>query len=113
MPFNDATPRSAGKTPCVSAGHAIAKQESLECEHCHGAGLTTVFAPGYTGDQVGVTRNGVRFATRVTAHCSCKLGEFIRDHTESAECSRIPRVADILEGVSRWLLADPSQELAP
>jgi len=110
MPYDQS--KTKGEDRVLSAQHAIAKQESLNCPHCHGEGLATVYAPGYLGDPIAWTKGGIRYAARVAAHCCCPVGVFTRDHTDSDACCRIPRVEDILAGRSRWLLADPTESRA-
>lgn len=88
---------------------------SRDCPHCSGNGQLMVFWPGYRGlrveDRECLTRGG-EVITRpwpmiVAAHCICLMGRWMRAKTEPELLPRIPDLADILAGRSRWLARDP------
>lgn len=92
-----------------------AQARSRNCEHCSGSGQAIVFDPDYTGRRVvdrQVIRHGEittkRYAMVVSAHCICPMGRWLRSRTERETMDRIPDLADILAGRSRWLANDPT-----
>jgi hypothetical protein len=46
----------------------------------------------------------------VAAHCRCAAGNWIRERIPPELQARIPRVEDICQGRSRWLLIPPGGE---
>lgn len=92
-----------------SSEHDLAKARSQDCPYCHGGGSRTVFHPAYRGEAIGVTQDGRRFVARVSAHCRCTLGVFMRDHAKPADRRFIPWIEDICTGRSSWLLDDPTE----
>jgi hypothetical protein len=81
---------------------------SRGCEHCGGEGLATAFHP----------RPGWALANRrpvqVAATCVCPLGRWIkRRHAQDSPvlCGRIPDLADVLDGRSRWRAEIPAEEV--
>lgn len=104
MPFNE---------PSVSSSTSerdVAAQASRGCPDCNGNGLVTVFHPLWRGHAIEVTRDGRRYAAIGAAHCSCPLGVWTRDHVPPEIQARIPRVEDIREGRSKWLLEPPGED---
>lgn len=85
------------------------KRESRECQLCGGNGITTAYAPQYTGNPIAIDRDGNRFTARVSAHCRCTYGRWMRDRVDAETQAKIPTVEDILTGRSRWLLDDPTE----
>ena len=92
----------------IRAGPRSAGESRLS--RLRGAGIVPVFHPRYDGNAIGVTQNGQRFCATGAAHCGCELGRWIRDHVPPEVQARIPRVEDILDGRSHWLLADPTED---
>ena|SRR5271166_2746758 len=90
-----------------------AQRLSRDCPHCEGHGIVTVYLPEYDGSAIGVRPDGERFVTRVAAHCGCRFGVWIRSHNTPEIQRRMPFVADILDGRSRWQLSDPTTHSAP
>lgn len=87
----------------------ISEQDSKDCPHCGGKGLTTVFAPSYKGDAIATLASGERYVARLAATCQCPLGIFIRKNWPEDVRRWTPSVIDILENRSRWLLVDPTE----
>lgn len=88
----------------------LAAQVSRDCEFCNGTGLVPVYHPTYRGDAINVTQDGRRYAATTAAHCSCRLGVWMREHVPEDVQRRIPRVEDIVCRFSRWLLEPPEAE---
>lgn len=93
-----------------------ARAASRKCPRCSGEGWTTAFHPRYDGRQVltveitdpdGELRR-VSTPGRVSAHCDCAMGRWMRSQTDGELARRIPDVVDVLAGRSRWLLEDPT-----
>ena len=92
-----------------------ARSASRGCEHCGAEGLATIFHPDYRGyvieEREAIGRDGeIRprpMAMRVAAHCTCPMGVWMRANTEAETRRRIPDLAGVLEGRSRWVAADP------
>lgn len=89
------------------------EDENRDCPHCGGSGMCIVFHPRHNGTrEITMTDRHGRFhriATEVSAHCTCPVGEWMKDHTEPAMQRRIPWVRDIHEGRSKWLLFAPGE----
>ncbi len=85
---------------------------AVDCPHCRGHGLVTVFHPGYGGlpivDVVGAGGEVRQIPGRVSAHCVCPVGRWMRARTEEATLPRIPDLAPVVEGRSRWTMHDPT-----
>jgi hypothetical protein len=93
-----------------------ARERSRGCPHCGGAGLATVFHPrydGFTSTEVELVDHGGEVVrrdvpARVSAHCICPMGEWMRGKTDLETIRRIPNLLDVLAGRSRWLARDPT-----
>ena len=92
--------------------YRIAEADSKDCDDCHGEGLVTVYAPGYTGSPIGKLKDGQRYVARTMAHCRCPLGRLIRSSWKEDVVRRTPDLIDVLNGYSRWSVDDPI-ELQP
>jgi len=103
MPFKET------KASANTSERDAAAQASQDCPFCQGHGLTTVYHPTFTGDALGVTKDGRRYPAVMGAHCRCDLGIWMRDHNPPEIQRRIPWVQDILLGRSRWLLIAPGE----
>ena len=79
------------------------EMENRGCRHCGGNGMAIVFHPRWSG---GRHLDGA-YPAEVAAHCSCPLGCWMRDRTDPQLQRRIPWIADIEAGRSRWLLSPP------
>jgi len=101
MPFKET------KASISTTERDAAAQASQDCRDCGGAGVVAIFHPAYSGQSVGVTKDGRRYATTAAAHCHCLFGRWIRDHLPPEIQARIPRVEDILSKRSKWLLEPP------
>ena len=104
MPYDN---KPQAKSPDTTAMD-IARADSQDCKYCQGSGLVTVYAPNYDGSPFAITASGIKYASRVVAHCFCPLGRFIRAATKEDVRRRIPEVSNVLDGRSRWLLVDPT-----
>lgn len=89
---------------------ALAELESRDCPFCSGQGIRTVYHPHFTGNSIGIDAEGRRTAMTVAAHCRCSLGVFFRDNCSEDVRRRIPRVEDICQGRSLWLLEAPNAD---
>ena len=69
--------------------------------------MVPIYHPRFAGESIGVTQDGRRYAASGAAHCMCSLGVWIREKTPPEVQARIPRVEDILDSQSHWLLAPP------
>ena len=69
-----------------------------------------IYHPRFAGDSIGVTQSGRRYSASGAAHCGCELGQWIRDHVPQEVQTRVPRVVDILDRDSHWLLANPRDD---
>ena len=85
------------------------RDENRNCRHCGGNGMPVVFHPRWAGGRVLQTSQGA-YPVEVAAHCSCPAGQWIRDRTSPDLQRRIPWVADILAGRSRWSLNPPGRD---
>ena len=85
-----------------------AKRASLQCAHCHGEGMVTVYHPRWTGEPVEQTCDGIRYPTVMAAHCCCELGRWTRARNSLESQRLIPYVEDILAGRMKWLLEPPT-----
>jgi hypothetical protein len=92
------------------------EDENRDCPHCGGSGMCVVFHPRHNGTREIVLTDHSgrihRIAAEVAAHCTCRVGEWIRERTEPALQRRIPWVRDIHEGRSKWLLRSPTERQA-
>ena len=98
------------KSPSVPTGTSerdLAAQASRDCPDCGGAGIVPIYHPRFAGESIGTTQDGRRYSASGAAHCMCPLGVWIREKTPPEVQARIPRVEDILDGQSHWLLANP------
>jgi hypothetical protein len=94
-----------------------AEDKSRHCPYCRGAGLVPVFHPAYDTHRT-LMREVIYFGEIVTrpiqaivaAHCLCPMGEWIRVRTDPDILHRIPLLADVLSGRSRWLAQDPTRD---
>ena len=94
-----------------------AEDKSRQCPYCRGAGLVSVFHPAYDTHRT-LMREVLYFGEIVTrpiqaivaAHCLCPMGEWIRTRTDPDILHRIPLLADVLSGRSRWLAQDPTRD---
>jgi len=101
MPFKET------KASISTTERDAAAQASQDCRDCGGAGVVAIFHPAYSGQSVGVTKDGQRYVATAAAHCHCLFGRWIRDHLPPEIQARIPRVEDILSKQSKWLLEPP------
>jgi len=106
MPFNDSKPTRSADT----SEHDLVALESRECSYCGGCGMVSVYAPQHDG--TGLYRRGddTPFPTVVGAHCCCNLGRWMRDRNKLDIRQRVPWIQDILNGKSRWMLENPTEE---
>lgn len=103
--------RSMSNAP-VPGDRPSAEGQSRGCVHCEGQGLVTVYHPLHdgSGGRIIQAADGRRrtIPTRVMAHCDCPLGRWMRSKTTEDMLARIPMLADVLAGRSRWLAYDPT-----
>lgn len=89
------------------------EDENRDCPHCGGSGMCLVFHPQHNGtrefEMFDYRDRLCKIATEVAAHCTCPVGEWIRQRTEPALQRRIPWVRDIHDGRSKWLLRPPAE----
>lgn len=109
MPFNDQKSAKSADT----AEHDLAVLESKDCPQCGGNGMVPVYAPQHNGTGLCRQFDETPFATVVGAHCRCNLGQWIRSRNKRDIWERVPKVQDILDGRSRWMLEDPTEDDAP
>jgi hypothetical protein len=105
MPFKP----SENTTPDASPLEC-AKADSRDCPFCHGEGMATVYAPGYSSHAIGVAGNYQRHVLRTMATCRCALGQYMRAAMKDDVRRRTPDVEQIAQGRSEWLLDDPTEE---
>ena len=90
-----------------------AERLARDCPRCEGLGLVLVFHPGHDGSPRAWYRkpNGenVLGPSRVAGHCTCALGRWMRSRTEPEMKRRIPDLADIEAGISRWWVEDRTE----
>lgn len=91
----------------------MARADSRDCPFCDGEGMITVYAPGYTGCEIAMTRDSIPYVARTTGHCICKLGRYMRSQTKEDIRKRIPDIDDVAQGRSRWLTVDPTEKPCP
>ena len=82
------------------------QEEFHDCGYCEGAGFVTVYHRLYNGSRTIELRNKL-LAGVVTAHCNCTLGRQLRARTDPETVLRMPDLADVISGRSRYLLDDP------
>jgi hypothetical protein len=89
------------------------EDENRDCPHCGGSGMCLVYHPRHNGTRefsmLDHRERLCKIASEVAAHCTCPVGEWIRNRTEPALQRRIPWVRDIHEGRSKWLLFPPGE----
>lgn len=89
------------------------EDENRDCPHCGGSGMCLVYHPRHNGTRsfTILDRRGRlhTIAAEVSAHCTCPVGEWIRERTEPALQRRIPWIRDIHEDRSKWLLFPPGE----
>jgi hypothetical protein len=94
-----------------------AQAASRDCQHCDGGGFARVYYPEYRGnpaEELPVMERGevVRrlIPVAVSAHCVCALGRWMRSKIRELDLlARIPDLADVLAGRSRWLAREPTR----
>jgi hypothetical protein len=94
---------------------AEAKARSATCPQCDGSGLVPVYDRRYRGhavEHVAIAGRGgeverVPIPMHVAAHCLCPMGAWLRQHTSRELLDRIPSLADVLDGRTRWTTEDP------
>jgi hypothetical protein len=91
--------------------YLIVEAESRNCPVCSGAGMATVYAPGYDGAPFLRDRDGRPYVARTMAHCQCPLGRYLRASSPEDVVRRTPDVTMINEGYSTWSLVDPTEEV--
>lgn len=92
-----------------------ARGKSRGCPHCGGEGLCEVFDPEYDGRRI-VRREcllrgevkGLLYPMVIAAHCTCEMGRWIRGRSEREIVDRVPDLADVRAGRSRYQAADPT-----
>jgi hypothetical protein len=109
MPFRGQSPARSADT----AEHDLAALESQDCPYCEGTGMVPVYAPQHDGTGLCRQWDETPFATVVGAHCCCSLGRWTRDRNKPDVRQRIPSIQDILDGRSRWMLEDPTENAVP
>ena len=92
--------------------------QSRNCPHCSGEGLAEVFDPSFDGRRSVVRECIVRGEVKrvlypqvIAAHCLCPMGRWIRVKAEPQILDRIPDLADVLAGRSRYQAADPTGDV--
>ncbi len=89
------------------------------CEHCHGAGLVTVYHKFFEGSQTVIWEHtdasgevhSIKSAGTVSAHCLCTLGEWMRSQTKDDLRERIPSLLDVLANRTNYRAIDPTTEM--
>ena len=94
-----------------------ARAKSRGCPYCSGEGTCQVFDPGFDGRRVVLRDVAMRgelkramYAMVIGAHCICPMGEWVRSKSERDILDRIPDLADVLAGRSRYQAQDPTGE---
>ena len=103
--------------PAKDQSRDEAREQSYGCRFCSGEGACEVFDRRYAGSRVvevdAVVRGEIkriRASMVVVAHCICPMGQWVRAKTSREMLARIPDLADVLDGNSRWLAEDPSED---
>jgi hypothetical protein len=104
--------RQAAALQAVPDDRDTAFAQSKSCEYCSGEGQVIVFHPAYNGSRVAEFRgrNGEvkRGPSTTVAHCVCPMGRWMRGKTAGEMLGRIVDLKDIFNGLSRWVLDDPT-----
>ncbi len=99
-----------------------AENDSLDCPHCRGGGLATIYHPKYDGSRtIGIVLQDGSIATGAaiaSAYCICPMGDWMRYNQEKTSPDvyrRMPELHDVLTRRIAWLAKDPrpSPDLAP
>jgi len=69
-------------------------------------GMVPVYHPMYDSSRT-VQVDGGTYAARVSAHCICAFGRWMRNKTDPDTVRRIPDLADVISRRSRYVLDDP------
>ncbi len=120
MPWPQETPTD--QKDRAGAQRDAAKAEQVHCANCNLQGHLTMFrkktrdCEGYTGEPTCelTDHNGevIKVRARIVCHCSCLVGQWMRDNTYAAIISRIPtlRVVGIKGGgMENWTQHDPTE----
>ncbi len=84
-----------------------AKTASRQCSICNGVGLVPIYHPQYRGNSTETSKDGRLYPATGAAHCRCDMGKWVRDRTDELYARLIPRVEDIIDRRSKWLLEPP------
>jgi len=104
-------PRNQNSAKSADASeHDLAALGSRDCPHCGGNGMVSVYAPQHNGTGLCRQFDETPFVTVVGAHCRCSLGRWTRERNKQDILQRVPWVQDILDGRSRWMLEDPTED---
>lgn len=109
--------RRERQTTTEASDRDQAQALSRHCEHCQGSGQVVIFRRGYEGRRIetmDVIEHGEVVRRRVsmtaTAHCTCPMGRWIRQHTRDLHViGRTPDLADVLAGRLNWTASDPTR----
>lgn len=114
------------ETPSAKSDHHTAKREKAKadqghCANCELEGMLTIFrkkspgCEGYTGLPTCelIDHNGEvkQVRARISCHCSCAVGTWMRGECSAAVCLRIPalRIVGIKGfGMENWTQHDPT-----
>ncbi len=93
-----------------ASDHDLAEMESRDCAYCGGSGMALVYAPQHDG--TGLYRRGdeTPFPTVICAYCCCSLGRWTRNQNKQDIYHPVPLVQNILDGNSRWMLENPTED---
>lgn len=98
----------------ISSDRETAERDSRGCAHCDGGGLATVYHPLHDSSPTrtveGDDGRSYTIPTRVMAHCTCPMGQWMRSKTGGDVLRRIPDFADVQSGKSRLLTFDPTAD---
>lgn len=104
--------QAIGKSKSTRSQHDLSTREgaleaSKGCERCGGCGLTTVWEPEPSRE--------AKRPPAVAAYCVCAYGRWVRGNHQAKSPDvfrRVPDLAEVIAGRSRWLVEAPSVSLS-
>ena len=94
------------------ASREEAVKETGHCDYCNNTGQTTICHRDYKGqptmdmaDHNGQVR---KCPARLTAHCICPIGRWMRQRTDPKILYRIPDLREVISGHTNFSLSDPT-----
>ena len=82
------------------------RPDSSNCQHCSGAGMTTVYHELYQGNMIVETPRGREPGT-LAAYCICPLGMWMFGRTRLEDRPRLTQLFDVLRGRTRYRVERP------